>query len=363
MEVDKFKELVIHTLGQEVYDQHYKDMMMGEQPMMGMPTSFAQLLESKKAEEVAEQVYDLSNMFRMLAFNIATCDMVEDKVAALQSLADEYINLVEGASNAAKSGGLLDWLKELNPFHDKAVKTEGGKKFPKSAYLYTPSDNPSEWKLRIQDMSGKVTKEQLGAAAAAFSAGGFRGNRVKLPAESVASVKAKLRSEYKKLGVKPEEMPDSVKESSFMVFKDNSNTMRWMAIHTNNYEDEDTKPEIIASFAHKEFVEAVEEGRAEYPELWGWHASPASAIGKADMLHYDEETGFMLSSGKFYEGKEHVAKGLAEFPYPMRVSHGMPKESLIYQPGTNVIVHYRSREISPLPYGAEANKLTMFAIS
>lgn len=376
---EKMKELIISTLGEQVYKDYYEgpaDMGMG-----GMPTSFAQMLESKQAHEVSEQVYDLSNMFRMLAFNITCNDMIEDKTAALKSLADEFINLVEGATAQAKSSSLLDLIKELNPFHSKEgmMKTEGGKKFPMSAYAHTPSDKPSTWKLRMMDMSGKVTKEQLGAAAAAFSSGGFRGNKVQMPAADVAKAKARIRSEYRKLGVPDKEIPDSVKEldgiDSFMVFKDANNQMRWSAIHTNKYEDSDNPPEIIASFAHKEFVEAVDTGRAPYPELWVWHASQASKAGKADLLHYDEDTGFLFSTGTFDHDKEHIAKGLAEYPYPLRTSHGMPKESLIYEGGLRldelkpkangepyVIVHYRTREISPLPYGAEANKLSMFAV-
>lgn len=285
MEKDKLKELVIEKLGEQAYKDYY------EAEGMGMPTSFAQLLENKQASEVAEQVYDLSNMFRMLAFNIACDGMLEDKVGTLQNLADEYIKLVQGATQKAKSNSLLDWIKELNPFKAKEAK-----------------------------------------------------------------------------------QPNAEESPSFFVFKDKSGQLRWMAIHTNNYEDQDGHPEIIASFAHKEFVEAVEAGNWPYPELWVWHASPESSIGVADMLHYDEETGFMVSTGTVNKDKEHIAEGLAKYPQPLKVSHGMPKDQLIYAGGYSfkevkhipgqpaVIVRYRSREISPLPLGAEANKLTAFTI-
>ena len=95
-----------------------------------------------------------------------------------------------------------------------ATKTEGGRAFASSAYAYVPDpDKPDTWKLRLQDMTGKVTKSQLGAAAAAFSPGGFRGQRVQLPAGAVAGAKAKIRAAYRRLGVKPQDIPKSVREA------------------------------------------------------------------------------------------------------------------------------------------------------
>lgn len=292
MDPEKLKELAKEKLGEELAQKMY-----GEMESMGMgPVSFAQLLENKQTKEVAEQVYDLSNMFRMLSFNICYNDMVDDKIGALETLTKEYLALVRSATTQTKSASLLDLLKE-----------------------------------KVAGIIGKGKKE--------------------------ADDLLRLNSES---------------GGNFMVFKDSSDRMRWMAIHTNKYED--YEGEIIASFAHKEFVEAVDSGRWPYPDLWIWHASSKSCVGKADMIHYDDETGFVMSTGTFHKDKEHIAEGLAKYPYPLRTSHGMPKELLIYEGGLNYkqaaqsknypkhIVFYRTREISPLPYGAEANKLTDFAI-
>lgn len=71
------------------------------------------------------------------------------------------------------------------------MKTEGGKKYPKSAYAYTPSDNVSEWKLRIDDA-------QHTSAAVAALGKGYRGNKVQIPASDLAAVKAKVAAAYKK---------------------------------------------------------------------------------------------------------------------------------------------------------------------
>lgn len=289
MELDKLKELAQGKLGDELAEKMYGEMTS----MSAGPTSFSELLEHKQTNEVAEQVYDLSNMFRMLSFNICYNPMVEDKIGSLESLTQEYLTLVRSATTQTKASSLLDLLKEY-----------GSRLLNK----------------------GKA-EESLTVST------GF---------------------------------PD---KSSFLVYKDKTGNMRWMAIHTNKYED--YEGEIIASFAHKEFVEAVDAGQWPYPDLWLWHASEKSCVGKCDMLHYDEETGFMFSTGFFHKDKEHVAKGLAKYDKPLRTSHGMPKKHLIYEGGLNydqalkakkkVIVHYRTKEISPLPLGAEANKLTDFA--
>jgi len=93
------------------------------------------------------------------------------------------------------------------------LKTEDGYEYPEKCYLYVPdSEQVSTWKLRIcAPETTEVTREQLGAAAAAFSPGGFRGQKVELPSEDVAQVKEKLREEYAKLGVELADMPEGIK--------------------------------------------------------------------------------------------------------------------------------------------------------
>ena len=105
---------------------------------------------------------------------------------------------------------LLAWLRE-----QAVMKSEDGNKYPAAAFAYAPDkQSPSTWKLRLwQTPESKVTKSQLGRAAAAFSPGGFRGQKVRIPAADVGKVKAKIRSEYRKLGVSAEDMPKWIKES------------------------------------------------------------------------------------------------------------------------------------------------------
>ena len=92
--------------------------------------------------------------------------------------------------------------------------TQDGEDYPAEAFAYVPDpEKPSTWKLRLwESPSLKVTVAQLGRAAAAFSAGGFRGNKVELTDAEAKAAKAKIRAAYKKFGTKTEDIPESVKE-------------------------------------------------------------------------------------------------------------------------------------------------------
>ena len=95
---------------------------------------------------------------------------------------------------------------------DAATKTEDGKAFPKSDYAYTPSDTPSDWKLRLTaEPGGKPDAGIVGAAAAALGAG-FRGQKVEIPAADLPAVKAKVRAAWQKANPdkKTDEMPKSI---------------------------------------------------------------------------------------------------------------------------------------------------------
>jgi hypothetical protein len=61
----------------------------------------------------------------------------------------------------------------------------------KSDWAYTPTDNPSDWKLNISD------KRHVAAAVAALGKG-FRGNKVSIPQGDLQKVKNKVAAAYKK---------------------------------------------------------------------------------------------------------------------------------------------------------------------
>lgn len=80
-----------------------------------------------------------------------------------------------------------------------ATKTEDGKSFPASDYAYVPDpDMPSTWKLRLTSSPGADPDAQTVGAAIAALGKGFRGNKVEIPSEALAGVKAKVKSAWKK---------------------------------------------------------------------------------------------------------------------------------------------------------------------
>lgn len=158
-------------------------------------------------------------------------------------------------------------------------------------------------------------------------------------------------------------MKDAEKEigrAPFSLWKDrNTGQYRWLAIYSNNFMDRDDPPEIISEKSHKTFVQLVDEGVVDYPELWHWHL-PGTAWGKADMLDYVD--GFAVAVGYVYPGHEKEAVALSRRK-DLGVSHGMPFSTLLYDAeNPHVIDFHVTREISVLPHHAVANPLTDFVV-
>ncbi len=124
-------------------------------------------------------------------------DLLEDKSLS-EEIAGPHLKLADE---------IISKLEETAP-----MKTEEGQQYPRSAYAYTPDDNPESWGLRLwEDSTRKVTKSQLGKAAAALSPGGYRGQKVAIVKESLPAVKRNIRAEYQKLGI--DDMPKWVREA------------------------------------------------------------------------------------------------------------------------------------------------------
>lgn len=94
------------------------------------------------------------------------------------------------------------------------TKHENGHDFPSSAYLVVPdASSPSTWKLRVWETPDtKVTKAQLGRAAAALGAG-FRGRKVQLTEEQRRVALRKLRSHYRTMGAEGDHLPPVLTEA------------------------------------------------------------------------------------------------------------------------------------------------------
>ena len=92
-------------------------------------------------------------------------------------------------------GHPLSTRKSLfNLFAKQETKREDGEDFPPEAFAYVPDpEKVSTWKLRLWDsLAERETAAQVGRALAALGPGGFRGNRVQIPAEDLPSVKRKV---------------------------------------------------------------------------------------------------------------------------------------------------------------------------
>ncbi len=143
----------------------------------------------------------------------ASSDLTRIKkiVELCQELLSSEVEDEEKTQEALReSESVLAWLKEQD-----AMKTEDGEKFPSAAFAYAPDpEAPSEWKLRMwENPEQKVTRRQLGLAAAALSPGGFRGQRVEIPSADLPAVKRKIRAAYRGLDVADEDIPRWVKEA------------------------------------------------------------------------------------------------------------------------------------------------------
>lgn len=144
----------------------------------------------------------------------------------------------------------------------------------------------------------------------------------------------------------------------FTLFKEASGLYRWFSIYSNNFRDNDHPSEIISESSHKLFLEMVDKGLVDYPELWLWHVP--YVWGKADWLDYAD--GFALASGTVYPGFEGLAENLAK-ESNLATSHGMPLRVILRDPQDQSVIRFHiTKEISPLPLRAAANKRTGFVI-
>lgn len=150
-------------------------------------------------------------------------------------------------------------------------------------------------------------------------------------------------------------------DKSMIMFVKNSNgEWAWFTRYSNKWRDKDNPPEIISEESHNRFNELVKSNQAPYPELWLWHVK-GTAWGKAKWVGYDNQ-GFALAAGYIYPEFYEVAE-LFKDKKDILVSHGMPPTSIKRDADDqSIIIEHETREISPLPRWAAANKMTSFVI-
>lgn len=321
--------------------------------------TFTELEAMQKAAEVGRAVNDLTYQFKELVTNILYSSEVNNKSAAIKKLTDEYTARLDQASTEEKGLDTLSLSGVESESHTKSpIKRENGIDYPAKDYAWVPDPSkPSTWKLRLTETPGKTSLAQLGRAAAALSAGGFRGQKAQIPSSALSVVKRRIRAEYRKLGVPETSIPSSVKKS-FTVWKSlEDGKWHWFAIYSNNFRDRDNPPEIISEKSHKTFVALVEQGIVDKPDLWHWHI-PGTKWGTTEILGY--ENGFAWAAGVVDPGHEKEAESLSKQD-DLKVSHGMPSRYIRRSEKDNTVINFHiTKEISPLPEWAAANEHTGF---
>lgn len=335
--------------------------------------SFTELEAMQKAAETGRAVQDLTYQFERLVSNILYSDEINNKSKAIKQLTDEYTSRLDSVGGGADEKGVMtldEWKAAgsghtvesnvwLNTHEKSPIKREGGLDFPARDYAFVPDNaRPASWKLRLTESPGKVTVSQLARAAAALSAGGFRGQKAQIPAAALSAVKRRIRAEFRKLGVPEEKIPPSVKKS-FTVWKSADGQWRWMGVFSNNFRDRDNPPEILSEKAHQTFVGMVEKGIVSAPELQHWHI-PNSKWGTGEVVGYDH--GFTWIAGVIDPGHEKEAQAVSEMD-DIRMSHGMPSRFIKRSADDSTVIDfYISTEVSSLPGWAAANELTEFSV-
>ncbi len=147
------------------------------------------------------------------------------------------------------------------------------------------------------------------------------------------------------------------------IYKDKDGNLRFLAVYSNNYIDNDIPREIISAKSHKRYVEKVDSGEFHMPVLQHYHI-PGTEYGVAEMVAYDEDTGFAIAEGVIFPGHEKEAEAIMNADIEIALSHGMPPNTIKRDPDhNNVYIEHQTVEISDLPLSAAANKLTNFQVT
>jgi cation transport regulator ChaB len=140
---------------------------------------------------------------------LAVFNSVKDGGAADQSAFQQAWGALRNAGWSKNKEG--KWIKKAAP-----TKSEDGQNFGAGDYAYVPDPSkPSTWKLRLTaSPGGAPDAAMVGAAAAAFSPGGHRGQKVSLPSADVAGAKSKVRAAWRKANPDKDAsaMPDGIKK-------------------------------------------------------------------------------------------------------------------------------------------------------
>jgi hypothetical protein len=333
--------------------------------------SFEELEAERDTRERVQELSELMSDFQSLAGNIVytPVELVEtDRIEELDNLYSEFKTRATGLISEPLSEDKAK-REDVSPADRKRAQAEYGdityadetnKKYPIDSekhiraawnYIRMPRNAAkypdkgaaikrriiAAWKKKIGSEGPPAAKEYDGIIGALNNA--------------IEKLKEFFNGES--LGIETPPMPTP----EMMIYKEEDGGYGWIASYSNKFMDRDNPPDIIASTAHKEFVEKVDRGEAPLPELHLWHV-PEWKIGYATALAYDD-SGFPIAIGRFDDNQEskEVAEWLSE-QEDFGVSHGMWNKTIKRDPeDPTVIITYETHEISPLPQDKAANLL------
>ena len=132
-------------------------------------------------------------------------------------------------------------------------------------------------------------------------------------------------------------------------------TLYWVGVPTNKFQDREN--DIFSDISHRKLVKSLDEGKAEYPDLYIWHQKPA--VGKATWVDYDER-GFLVAGGTIHKDYEDlVINLLANTKEPLGMSQGIYRKDVKWD-SSGTIIEYTPFEFTFLPHKNACNLLTAF---
>jgi hypothetical protein len=309
--------------------------------MMYMPTygatSFADLDNARSEMHVAKTQRLATDDYQMIIENIMRDPSVEDKVAAIKTVSDEFATRI--ATISKKESPLMELVKSFKAKLTRASIND----LPDSDFAYIEPGGK-------KDDSGKTTPRSL-RHFPIHDAAHVRNALARAPQSPFgAKAMAKIHAAAKKMGI---HMASEKKDNQAIhVFKDLKGNWRWLGMPTNNFIDREN--EIITDAAHKEFIAFLDAHPEQAPLFVPWHVLDAARKSRTDFWDYDN--GFMTMSGPLTED-EAGALMAAKEAQALGMSHGF--FALEHDPlHKNLITKYRTFEVSDLPLRNAANPWT-----
>jgi hypothetical protein len=333
--------------------KHHDD--VAEFRPLGGAQTFAEADEYRDGVDVQAEISRVMWDFDELVRNVRADDDLDpaQQMAKIRALTDE---LPAQLDRAAVKSYPFRWTKDFTYEPVPADSDQRGVMLKASDFADVGDfEDPTTWALTtIGSRSGEYSTARIEQSIQRLQAGEkLHSDRDVVIARLTAAAEAAGGSAVDLLA----RMGAPSQESGrFSMFKDAAGDLRWLTVHTNVFTDREG--ERFPEASHREFVEWVDEDVKERgPELRLWHM-PGTGLGRADVVAFDQ--GFVLASGKFYEGREAEAERLAEAAksQDLACSHGYLYDAAQRKDG--VYGRYRTFEVSVLPANKAANELTGF---